>query len=137
MHLVFTIGNQKKYEAKLNLSLNELLPNYMKSKNYQNKNTFKIPLNVIKITSMDFLIVNCILLFININYKIYLNFQKNQNSSSKKNPKRFYYEDDDDSDSYSSIDYSDEIEIDNGFDNMDNNKITNNNDITYGVINFL
>lgn len=47
MHLVFTIGNEIKYQAKLNLSLNELLPNYIKSRsNAVNKNTFKIPLNV-------------------------------------------------------------------------------------------
>lgn len=47
MHLVFTIGNEKKYEVKLNQSLNELLPNYNNYKNDINsKNTFKIPLNV-------------------------------------------------------------------------------------------
>lgn len=46
MHLVFTIGNEMKYEAKLNLRLNELLPNYIKTKISTSKNTFKIPLNV-------------------------------------------------------------------------------------------
>lgn len=48
MHLIFTIGNKQKYEAKLNLSLKELLPDYAKSKANANvnKNTFKIPLNV-------------------------------------------------------------------------------------------
>ena len=49
MHLVFTIGNNLKYEAKLNLPLNELLPNFNRKRiNYNNKNTFKIPLNVNK-----------------------------------------------------------------------------------------
>ena len=48
MHLLFTIGNEMKYETRLNLSLNELLPNYNKTRLNNNKNTFKIPLNVKK-----------------------------------------------------------------------------------------
>jgi len=48
MNLVFTIGNNLKYETRINISLNELLPHFKKTNSYENKNTFKIPLNVNK-----------------------------------------------------------------------------------------
>ena len=46
MNLIFTIGNDIKYEKRLNYTLQELLPNFKNQNLNTSKNTFKIPLNV-------------------------------------------------------------------------------------------